>query len=211
MEAQIQSLTEENLPQAADALASAFFNDPLIRHLAPSDEHRKRWMNPLMESNLRLTLPEGISKVLLDETRQAHGAIGVLPPATYPPPLGRVLKFEWDIFRKPRPWIPSPRTLIRGFRYAQAWEKMHFTRPHYYVYILGVRVERHGQGFGRQLLQSIFDLADHTGHPVYLETQTESNLKFYGHLGFEVTEKTQVPGTGPPTWGLLRRGPFRTN
>ena len=41
--------------------------------------------------------------------------------------------------------------------------------------------------------------------PVFLETSTEINVKFYKRVGFEVMKEGIIPGTDVEQWYLLRK------
>jgi len=192
------------IKSAAETLASAFEIDPLLAYLMPDDAMRRRVLPHMMEANLRLTLPyEGTWA--LRESGKVIGVIAAIPPGGYPYPLWREMMFNWRIFWNPNPWTPPLARFLRVMTYSNVWAKMHMKKPHWYVYIVGVHREHHGRGHGRTLMGYVLRRADEERQPVYLETQTEGNVPFYKHMGFEVTETHRPREDGPPTWGLMRR------
>ena len=81
--------------------------------------------------------------------------------------------------------------------------------PHWYLSAIGVAPERQGEGLGTTLVRAGIARADRENTPIYLETETEGNVGFYRHLGFEVVEQVSVEGLGLPVW-LLTRWPAAT-
>ena len=59
---------------------------------------------------------------------------------------------------------------------------------HWYLQSLAVEPKEQGKGYGSFLLRSMFEKIDKQGLPVYLETNTESNVVFYQKHGFEILE-----------------------
>lgn len=76
--------------------------------------------------------------------------------------------------------------------------------PHWYLEAIGVDPEREGRGFGSALVRAGMQRADRDQTPVYLETETERNVRFYKHLGFEVVEQTSAAGLNLPLWLMVR-------
>ncbi len=201
----IVPITAANLEGASLALASAFHDDPLLRYLIRDEATRRRTLPHVMRANLRLTLPEGYTHALTDESGDVIGAIGVEPPGGYPYSMARELRFTWEQFWYPRPWDPPLLQFLKGIRYQKVWNRLHIKEPHWYLYIIGVRADKQGQGYGAMLLKQVLEWAKGDTLPVYLETQTEKNLPFYGSFGFEILERVDLPGGGPPTWGLIKK------
>ena len=78
------------------------------------------------------------------------------------------------------------------------------SKPHWYLWVLGVAPNSQGQGIGSRLIQPVLDRADKEQIPCYLETETERNVKFYRKRGFEVVSEGEVPGGDLKLWSLLR-------
>ncbi|MFW5876944.1 MAG: GNAT family N-acetyltransferase [Myxococcota bacterium] len=202
---EVFTIDDTTLRPTARALADAFVDDPLFRFLAADEDALHRWLPAAQEANLRMTLPDGHTYGLRAPSGEVVGGLCMLPPGRFPPSIGRNLAFLWALLSKPRPWIPIPgRALRRGAPYLAAWDAMHYPEPHWYLYNLGVAKHRQGEGGGRRLVEHALALAAVEKLPVYLETQTESNLGFYRRMGFEVTDRKEPHPRGPGTWGLLR-------
>jgi ribosomal protein S18 acetylase RimI-like enzyme len=57
--------------------------------------------------------------------------------------------------------------------------------PYYYLSVLGVTPPQQGNGYGTKLLSALCARADREQRALYLETQTEANVSWYEHFGFE--------------------------
>ncbi|MGZ4632958.1 MAG: GNAT family N-acetyltransferase, partial [Actinomycetes bacterium] len=65
--------------------------------------------------------------------------------------------------------------------------------------------DRQRQGLGRAVLVPMLAAADRTALPIYLETASSANVRFYAALGFRPQTEVVLPD-GPRCW-LLRRDP----
>lgn len=92
---------------------------------------------------------------------------------------------------------------LRGLRAATAIEA-HFPRePFWYLHVVGSDPAHRGEGWGRAALQAGLARIG-SAFPVYLETGTEANLRFYEALGFRNTGEWRIPKAGPRLWSMLR-------
>ncbi|MFW6067172.1 MAG: GNAT family N-acetyltransferase [Myxococcota bacterium] len=202
---QVFPVDDRTLASTASALAEAFAEDPLFRFLAGDEAALRRWLPAAQQANLRMTLPDGHTYGLRDGGGEVVGGLCLLPPGRFPVPLGRNASFLWALLTRPTPWTPAPlRALRRGLPYLSAWDAMHPTEPHWYLYNLGVHTRVHGRGAGKRLVAHAIELAEQDARPLYLETQTEANLGFYRRMGFRILDKREPHPEGPPAWGLLR-------
>ena len=71
-----------------------------------------------------------------------------------------------------------------------------------YLYVLGVTPKKHGNGLGTNLVRTMQNNLP-PKVPIYLETESERNVRFYERLGFEVINKFQVPILGLPMWEMV--------
>lgn len=92
-------------------------------------------------------------------------------------------------------------------RWSRVHEELSAIHPpaqHCYLGLLGVRVDRQGQGLGAKLLDAWLSDVDSLGLPAYLETDRERNVAFYSRAGFEVSGTLSVLGVD--IW-CMRRPP----
>jgi len=76
---------------------------------------------------------------------------------------------------------------------------------HWYLQTLGVEPTQQGKGYGSLLMEYMLEKIDNTNPlPVFLETSTEINVKFYKRFGFEVAREGIIPETDVDQWYLLR-------
>jgi ribosomal protein S18 acetylase RimI-like enzyme len=77
--------------------------------------------------------------------------------------------------------------------------------PHHHLNMIGVRNVYQGRGLARQLTDAVEGLV--TEHPfssgVSLNTEVESNVNFYLHLGYKLIGQTKVD-KDIETWGFFK-------
>jgi len=76
-----------------------------------------------------------------------------------------------------------------------------------YLYILGVSPDAQHQGIGSKLVLERMKVTDEEGRGMYLETNTEHNVRFYKRLGFTVLKEYHNPKTGITTWFMYHTPP----
>jgi len=173
----IRDLREEAILEACATLAISFDEDPLWLFLVPEADKRRRWLPVIMAAALHDALPDGA--VFVPEAGAGAGVMSLIPPGAYPTPTRRALGFLFR--RKLRPDIPWPpwRLLRSGIGALRAVGRVHYREPHYYLPVIGVHPDHHGQGLGGALVRHAVTLAERDGVAIYLETANQSNLGFY--------------------------------
>ena len=107
-------------------------------------------------------------------------------------------------------WLLTPpvqdfRRLMAVLRQFEEQRKELMPEPHWYLMALGVEPLLHGKGFGSALVHSGSRRADQENKLIYLETGTESNVRFYERLGFDVIERITIVELDLPFWLMVRR------
>jgi GNAT superfamily N-acetyltransferase len=94
--------------------------------------------------------------------------------------------------------------LPRALNVLDHLEKMHpIRRKYWYLGVLGVEPNHQNHGIGGKLIQPVLALCNDNDLGAYLETATESNLRFYALHGFKVMHEFRLQN-GPGVWGLWR-------
>lgn len=191
----IRKVTEADVPRVAEALAGAFYDDPLIGHWVVRDESRRMRR---LERGFELY----VRRIWLrhDECYTTDRLIGGamwMPPGT------------WHMNVLQQLWLLPPmvaalgRDLPRLMRLLNVFEAKHPHDPHYYLPAIGVEAAWQGKGFGAALLRPILERCDREALPAYLEASSPRNRALYERHGFEVVEETTV-NDSPPFWRMWR-------
>ena len=182
--------TTADVELLAMAFADAFYEDPMLSWLMPSDRTRRAQLRRYFGIELRhYALPRGRVWATADLT----GAALTLPPRGWRAPT-RVTLLEGSAFRT---------RLVRAARVGAAMEWRHVRGAHYYVRDIGVLPSRQKQGLGSALLRPTLERCDREGLPAYLEASSERSAALYERLGFRVRRELRV-GASPPLWLMLR-------
>ena len=177
-----------DLPELADSLASAFFDDPVTAWMFDDPVIRpaqlRRWMGFVLEM--------GITRGHLSTAGENAAAAVWSPPD--------VTLFD-DV------WGPRMAKLLGEQLGARAGEVMRslarvlatqpVDEPHFYLFTLGTHAEHQSQGLGGRVLEPVLKRCDAQGLPAHLESSNPRNLPFYERHGFEVLGEISVAPDGP--------------
>ncbi len=181
--------------ELAATLARAFYEDPLVSWVVPSDSRRLAITRRGFDLFLR--------RVWLrhEETYTVGDVAGV---CVWEPPGTWKLEAREQISLLPAMLRIQGRTLPRLLGTLNAVEKGHPTQPHYYLAFVGVEPESRGRGMGSILMHPILQRCDQERVPAYLEASAPRNRDLYERHGFEVTEEIRPGRSGPPIWRMWR-------
>jgi GNAT superfamily N-acetyltransferase len=190
----VEQASRKDLPQLRDALARAFYEDPVLGWLMPDERKRPRRLRKFFELELGHI---GFARGIVWTTAERTGACVVLPPDAWQlPPLVALAQ--------------SPGYLRAfGGRLAHAtalqalMELRHPRTPHHYVLIVGVEPELQGRGIGNELMRPTLEHCDRIGLPTYLEASSDRSAELYERLGFR-TERELRLGSSPPLRLMIR-------
>jgi ribosomal protein S18 acetylase RimI-like enzyme len=73
-----------------------------------------------------------------------------------------------------------------------------------YLFIIGVSTKSQGKGHGAKLLKSLNEMSDQAELPIYLETETENNVRLYEKFGFKILDQRMLPVVNLPVWEMKR-------
>jgi GNAT superfamily N-acetyltransferase len=192
----VRKASPDDASELAATLARAFYDDPVMSWLLPSDRARTRQLRTIFRLELRhLHLPNN----QVYTTSEVSGGALWAPPHGWRTPPARLLR------AMPRLGLTLGRRLPAALRTLSAIEQLHPTEPHWYLALLGTEPARQGTGVGSALLAPVLDRCDRDGVPAYLESSKQSNIAFYARHGFEVTGSVDLPGGGPRMWPMWRQ------
>ncbi len=177
----------------SEALARAFYDDPLFTWMFRSDRTRVPRSRRYFAGRIRLLLDQ---RSVYTTDGAIAGALWARPHQWRDPPLvalRQIVALTPTLGRR----LPAA---LRGLREV---ESRHPAEPHWYLAVLGTVPERQSQGIASALLEPVLDTCDRDRVPAYLETAKERNIRFYERHGFRVTERLTLP-EGPPVWLMWR-------
>ncbi|UCG44247.1 MAG: GNAT family N-acetyltransferase [candidate division WOR-3 bacterium] len=190
----------EHVDQVLDRTVCAFYEDPLWAGILPDRQTRYSKMCALFGFLLRFGVMFGEVYAPSEELE----GVAVWLPEKYARSDG------WPAFRAGalsimfRVDMPSLGRLAAVGRHTSAQRRKHLPGPHWYLALLGVGPEFQGRGFGRRLLWPMLDRLDQENLPVWLDTETEENVRYYERIGFEVRDDHVVPEADVRLWGMCR-------
>ncbi|MBD2775582.1 GNAT family N-acetyltransferase [Iningainema sp. BLCCT55] len=201
MTTEIVSLSLSQIDEASEILQDAFNQGPIFRYLIPEAEQtRANFLRWFFKRALRYSQHynhvyttagnlKGVAVWLPPERSIDTNILQLIPTA-----LALPFQLGWS-------------KLGRGISLLSAIEERHkldMPSPHWYLSILGVAPACQGQGVGSSLLQPILKRADNEGLPCYLETATQSAVRFYQRHGFEVVWTGTFTEGSPCLWTMKR-------
>lgn len=184
------------------SLAHAFHNDPLAIHMLPDADERARLLPAHFTAFLRLGC---VSGEVYTTRGDPEGAAVWFPPLAVDGEVERTGDEKADTEERT---LGLPRDAFERFvGVTAALEPLHdeaVPASHYYLALLGVDRDLHGQGVGSRLLQPMLARADTEGVYCYLETYNPANVPFYRKHGFEVVIEDIEPSSGVRFWTFRR-------
>ncbi|MFT4615010.1 MAG: ribosomal protein S18 acetylase RimI-like enzyme [Bacteroidia bacterium] len=187
---QFQPVDSANEAYAAQILAEAFHDDPVINWSL----NRPASLLPFFEFTLPVLVPHGLTYIDPD----GNGAACWLGPKQ---------KLKWPMGPS-QAWkilsFGGMRGLYRMLLSGLKTERYHPKTPHYYLFAIGVVPHGKGQGLGTKLITELLRRCDEEGVPAYLENSKEENLPFYEGHGFKVQRQIRFAASAPPLWLMWR-------
>jgi len=219
----VRPATPADFPRVADAMASAFFGNPITIWHVPDESRRL----DVMRDFFTVLLENVFTRFGLVYTNAGEVASGAMwlghdaqedrrPVPGLPVEWCRTCNTPRARGRLPRNMVVPPdtsaemdcalavvfRDFPRTFELFELFNAHHPQDPHYYLQFIGVRPECQGTGIGSALLRAVLDRCDLEGAAAYLEADERSKLLYSKH-GFEATGELRLP-KGPSFWPMWR-------
>lgn len=195
-----RQLTVADVDEAAQVVAQAYVDDPLISYMLPFKSTRVittyKFMHAYGEININNNRGFGVGVPLQGVAfwkfpNQESMSISVRT-------LGKFLPLLFTMYP-----IGFFRAKAIIDRIDQLHEK-HVREPHFYLDNLAVLPSARGRGLSSKLIRPFLGMADEQGVITFTDTVTQSNASLYEHFGFECVEASPVGRTGITVYALLR-------
>ena len=198
---ELYQLKKQDIPQAGELLAGAFRDDPLWSKVFEGVADQERKLKAFFE------IPVRFCRIYGEAYASSPGLEGVaawVPGKTADMTVWRLLrsgglgpgmKLGADFSKRIQP-ISDPlekdrRSHMQG-------------RGYIYLQIIGVAPKYQGDGYGGKMLRYLIARTEESGLPLYLETQTETNVRMYEHFGFRTVKELVLPMIEVLTWEMVR-------
>lgn len=193
----LRDLEEGELPSAAGVLADGMRDNPLhVRVFGEDADRREEALARLFTSALSRVGSRGIVEGAFDGPTLV-GVCGRVPPGRCRLTVAERMKFL--------PAMLAGNSMIvvsRIYSWVGAWTSLDPDQPHWHLGPVAVRRSHQGRGIGSALVRAFCARMDEERAEAYLETDLESNVRFYGRLGFAVGQRKDVVGV--PCWFMTR-------
>jgi len=190
---------DSQVPAAAQMLARAFHDDPLLRYVISDQHERARMLPSLYERMIRFGMLEGEVHATADAP---EGVAIWLPPNA-----------KWSRENIEASGMHEFATLIGNDAYqryrdvvSREWQARlrEIPGPGWYLFILGVEPRVQRRGLGGALMRPILERADIEQVVCYLETENERNVAFYLRQGFDLIVSEEAGASGVRFWTFSR-------
>ena len=188
----IRQAERSEFTRAAQALARAFYDDPVVQHVWPHEAKRLRRSELSFAAQMRA----------LRSRREIHVDEDFGTVAVWARPD------EWEIpttalVRVLPTWLRTRVGVGSLLAYLRT-DALHPDEPHWYLEFLGTVPQRQGQGLGGRVLEPVLKQADEMGVPVWTWSSNRRNLAFYHRQGFAVLDEIPFAAGGPPIFPIRR-------
>jgi len=195
----LYQLEKHEIPKASLVLAEAFRNDPLWSKTI-GKENKKGY--PVMaEMLLKYCLKYG---QIYAPSSNYEGIMALSQGETSYMTFGKLLK-SGGIHPILKLGFKRLITIADAFAPMDDVRKKHMKeRPFVYIQVIGVSTQHQGKGYGKQLINALIQATEKNKIPIYLDTETENNVKWYERLGFKTVEQMTLPVIDQSMWAMIR-------
>jgi ribosomal protein S18 acetylase RimI-like enzyme len=201
VERMLYRVQKRDIVRASKVLADAFQRDPLWNKIYVGDPDIRKRFHALFEGGVRYCLKYG---EVYAPSENLEGVIGLVP--------GKYADMNaWRAIRSGTIGVGMRMGLNTAMKMGTIFKSVVGDRCEHmagcaflYVLVFGVATELQGKGFGRKLMDAAIEKSEREGLHLYLETETEENVKMYEHFGFRLLKRVNLPIVGLPMWEMVR-------
>lgn len=183
----IEPASRGNLPQVAEVLAHAFYDDPELRAFINGKNRAKR-LRAYLLAEARLRLANGGA---VDIHRDGSGE--VVAAAIWEAPYAKETLLRTVRYGPAMLGAVRWRGLLNWLTYRSEFERFQPTSPHWHLVRIGTAESVRGQGVGTALLKGRLAVVDGKGDVAHLESSSPMSERLYRRLGFEAVGSFKLP------------------
>ncbi|MDP4510782.1 GNAT family N-acetyltransferase [Nonomuraea turcica] len=190
MRPDIRRAAEEDAPQVAELIATAFAQLKVVSYLVPDRRERHK----ILTANFRIFVDHALEHGEIHLIDDAHAAAVWFPHTA---PLPAPPDYDRRLAECAGEWVEHFRVLDALF------EEHHPAEPHHYLAFLAVHPDRQNQGLGSALLRHHHGRMG--GVAAYLEASSTGSRDLYARHGYQVRDPFALPD-GTMFWPMWRPG-----
>ncbi|MFP4416313.1 MAG: GNAT family N-acetyltransferase [Chitinispirillaceae bacterium] len=197
----LYTLQKKNIGKASEVLADAFKHDPVWLKLFEGQKKFDEKFRAFFEIPVRYCMKYG---EVYATSENLEGIAAWIPGHLADMPLWRII-VSGAIGPGLRMGKRPSKKINPSFELLQKDRKKHMNgRPYIYLQIVGVATRYQRQGYGGKLIRALLQKCEREKLPIYLETETEENVKMYNRYGFKVLQEIVLPDFGLPMWEMVK-------
>lgn len=190
---------EELLDKMSETLAESFKGYPLFEYFL-----NNKYSVEKIKKFIRIMIEMGKGKYLCVANGEDVSSVAIFaPPQMKEPSIVDYLKNGGFQIIKTF-GINQTIKMLKFNSFAEKIKKKYINDHCSYLYFLGVKPGKKGQGLARKTITPVLDLLDEKGMDCYLETLDKKNVEIYSRFGFKKVEEVRVPGTDMILYALFR-------
>ena len=195
----LTSLSNDQLNLASEVLSNAFQKYPVFSKLIANDMERHKTLFKIFKFQIKYCLKHGV--VL--STSNMKGISLWYPPKNVfisiwksikNSSLSLIFKIKWK----------NLHILRKNDDFSEDLHKKLIPYPHWYLSTIGIDPKHQGKGIGRRMLSFMINQVAKDHKTIFLETNSEKNVKLYKRFGFQILHKVLTPRTNIYHWSMIR-------
>ena len=200
-ERMLYRVQKRDIVRASKLLADAFQHDPLWNRISEGESDFEKRFRAIFEVPVRHCLKYG---EVYATSEDLEGVIGWVPGEYADMNAWRMIR-SGSLGSAMRIGLNPAKKMGSVFKAVVKDRREHMAGHTFlYVSIVGVATKAQGKGFGRKLLDAAIKKSEREGLYLYLETETEENMRMYEHFGFRLLKKITLPVVELPMWEMVR-------
>jgi ribosomal protein S18 acetylase RimI-like enzyme len=190
-----------DIVRASKVLADAFQHDPLWNKIYERESGLEKRLRAAFEVSVSYCLKYG---EVYAPSKDLEGVMGFVP--------GKYADMNmWHMIRSGsmgsamRIGLATAKKVAPVFKLINEDRRKHMAGHTFlHLSVVGVATELQGKGFGRKLIDAAIEKSERERLHLYLETETEENMKMYEHFGFKLLKSITLPIVNLPMWEMVR-------
>lgn len=197
----LHKISNQEIDKAAQVLANGFSDDPLMKNLFKGKNKQK---GILLSAKMFLKYYQKYGAIYAD-SKDIKGVIIISQDKesfisfSKMVLTGAIIPALKMVFVSGFDFIPR---LVALSRLDDLRQEYHQKNSFIYIQMLGVAKENQGKGIGKTLLNAVFKKSKQLKLGVYLETESEANVRFYNKLGFETIKQIKLTTINQTMWTM---------